>query len=184
MIFDCPTAVIFRMISLLMGLWWPRVLPPPASLLDPWGWARSLTRECNWETCPAQSLASLLIRLPATWRNIWHLCVSSPWLHAFVFPPWLCYQWEWLADIPGKMQATPVSISAMQPRLLGSCPLSIPWSIFKFPCLFLLWKEAKNNMAWLSPLLRNKVTNKARTCCEVKKRLLIKLQNVMVFVPI
>lgn len=40
--------------------------------------------------------------------------------------------------------------------LLGSCPVNIPWSIFKFPCLFPFWKEAKNETGWLSPPFRDK----------------------------
>lgn len=147
MIFDCQTAIISEMISLLTGLWWPRVLPPPASLLDPRGWAGSLTGGGVVEKFAGRSHGHPPppVRLPATLRDTWHLCVASPCLHAFVFPPHLRHQWEWLADTPGRALATHVSILARQPGLLGSCPPSIPWSIFKFPCLFPLWKEAKNN---------------------------------------
>lgn len=146
-----------------------------------WGkWVGSLVREGSWETCLAQSLAFPLIRLPGDLEEyLAPVCVL--WLAAHIHLPLDSLS---LLSVGVACQHTSqnaghsVSIPAVQPGLLGSCPLRIPWSIFKFPCLFPLWKEAKNKTPWLSPLLRNKVTNKARTCCEVKKHLLIKLQNV------
>lgn len=116
--FDCPTADILEMISLLMGLWQPRALPPPASLLDPRGGSGSFLRECSWETYWAVTGLSIDQNAGNLGEYLWLFLapvVSPPRSASFTVPPCRSYQWEWLADIPGEMQATHVSIAAGQP---------------------------------------------------------------------
>lgn len=67
-----------------------RDLPLSASLLGLRRWAGSLTRECNWESCWAHSLAFLFIRLQATWENICGIFLAlmcTPSLSAPIFIP-------------------------------------------------------------------------------------------------
>lgn len=90
---------------------------PPTFGLSAWlpeGWTESLSRECSWQTCPVQSLASLLIRLPTACRNVWHLCVSSP-----------CSHWCPLLGFAISRSGLPTHLAKRWPLLLAYQPHSL-----------------------------------------------------------
>ena len=110
MIFNCQTVNISEMTSLLVGLCWPGALLPPASGLNPRGWAGSFIPQGESQRLMLGTVRGLSTDQTdgqETWEGIcgssWHLCVSPPWLSPVPFPPSLSCQWEWLADIPGRI---------------------------------------------------------------------------------
>lgn len=122
MIFNCQTVNISEMTSLLVGLCWPGALLPPASGLNPRGWAGSFIPQGESQRLMLGTVRGLSTDQTdgqETWEGIcgssWHLCVSPPWLSPFHSLQAFPVSGSGLLTYLAELQATRVSIPAMRP---------------------------------------------------------------------